>query len=205
MNCEFENTQCAMPGNFTCKKCKLCGHTVGMPTVVVDAQWPHVLAKIKASCAQNNSGEQAIQPAPQLGGKTFAAAAQNVSDNLAGMAPMPQQAYVDPTLQNVQDPFTPQVDMTGPGSQLKKFLSRIGITATPTCTCNAKAKHMDAMGADWCEQNVDLIVGWLREEAQKRGLPFVDLAGRVLVTRAIAASRKAQAAKLKKLNIPNAL
>jgi hypothetical protein len=64
---------------------------------------------------------------------------------------------------------------------------------------------MDAMGVDWCEQNVDLIVSWLKEEAQKRGLPFIDLAGRVLVNRAIAASRKAHSHKLKKLNIPNGL
>jgi hypothetical protein len=34
------------------------------------------------------------------------------------------------------------------------------------------------------------IVGWLREEATKRGLPFLDAAGRLLVRRAIKNARK---------------
>jgi hypothetical protein len=49
---------------------------------------------------------------------------------------------------------------------------------------------MDAKGIEWCESNVDTIVGWLREEAEKRKLPFVDLAGRLLVKRAIANARR---------------
>lgn len=219
MSCEFENTPCAMPGNFTCKKCKLCGHMVGMAAAVAEAQWPQVLTNIKAGCAHNNTPKPSYTPdaqalidsvpqPPAITGKTFGAVAANVSANLAGIPPAPaypEPAYTDPTLQNVQNPFELPQDNTGPGSQLKKFLSRIGITATPTCSCNAKARHMDAMGVDWCEQNVDLIVSWLKEEAQKRGLPFIDLAGRVLVNRAIAASRKAHSHKLKKLNIPNGL
>jgi hypothetical protein len=50
---------------------------------------------------------------------------------------------------------------------------------------------MDARGPDWCEANIDTIVGWLREEAGKRGLPFIDMAGRMLVRRAIKNARKA--------------
>jgi hypothetical protein len=50
---------------------------------------------------------------------------------------------------------------------------------------------MDEQGCDWCEANLDEIVGWLREEATKRGLPFVDLAGRMLVKRAIRNARRA--------------
>jgi hypothetical protein len=210
-----------MPGNFICKKCTLCNHMVGMAAAVAEAQWPQVLANIKASCQHNKSEEPnkttdaavlaatAPQPPqPEITGKTFGAVAANVSANLAGIPPAPAYpppAYTDPTLQNIQNPFELPQDDTGPGAQLKKFLSRIGITATPTCSCNAKARHMDAMGVDWCEQNVDLIVSWLKEEAHKRGLPFIDLAGRVLVNRAIAASRKAHAHKLKRLNIPNGL
>jgi hypothetical protein len=53
---------------------------------------------------------------------------------------------------------------------------------------------MDERGCDWCEANLDEIVGWLREEAAKRGLPFVDMAGRMLVKRAIRNARKAEAA-----------
>lgn len=82
---------------------------------------------------------------------------------------------------------------SGPGSELKKLLSRLGITASPTCSCNQRAKLMDANGCDWCESNLDEIVGWLREEAQRRNLPFVDIAGRVLVRRAIRNARRAAA------------
>lgn len=48
-------------------------------------------------------------------------------------------------------------------------------------------------GVEWCEANVDTIVGWLREQATARGLPFLDLAGRLLVKRAINNARKAAA------------
>jgi hypothetical protein len=79
----------------------------------------------------------------------------------------------------------------GPGTELKKLLATIGITATPNCSCNARARAMDANGCEWCESNMDTIVGWLREEAAKRGLPFLDAAGRLLVRRAIKNARKA--------------
>jgi hypothetical protein len=49
---------------------------------------------------------------------------------------------------------------------------------------------MDRQGVQWCEDNIDTIVGWLREETAARGLPFVDLAGRLLVKRAIANARR---------------
>ena len=81
----------------------------------------------------------------------------------------------------------------GPGTELKKLLALVGITATPNCSCNARARTMDANGCDWCEEHLEEIVGWLREEATKRKLPFVDMAGRVLVRRAIRNARKEQA------------
>jgi hypothetical protein len=87
----------------------------------------------------------------------------------------------------------PPAPSHGPGTELKKLLKRIGITATPNCSCNARARKMDeeeAREPGWCEAHLDEIVGWLREEATKRGLPFVDMAGRVLVRRAISNARK---------------
>lgn len=81
------------------------------------------------------------------------------------------------------------------GTELAKLLSRLGINAEEKgCKCKSRAAHMDARGCDWCEANIDTIVGWLREEATKRGLPFVDIAGRFLVRRAIANARKKGAA-----------
>jgi hypothetical protein len=76
------------------------------------------------------------------------------------------------------------------GSELKLLLKVFGIVAKEGCSCTSRAAKMDAMGCDWCEQNIDEIVGWLREEATKRKLPFVDLAGRMLVRRAIANARR---------------
>lgn len=82
---------------------------------------------------------------------------------------------------------------SGPGTELKKLLSKIGITATPNCSCNARARRMDeeeSRHPGWCEAHLEEIVGWLREEATNRGLPFLDMAGRVLVRRAIRNARK---------------
>jgi hypothetical protein len=49
---------------------------------------------------------------------------------------------------------------------------------------------MNAWGADESEKRIDEIVGWLREEATKRKLPFIDAAGRLLVRRAIANAKR---------------
>ena len=88
----------------------------------------------------------------------------------------------------------PPAPARGPGTELKKLLKRVGITATPNCSCNARAAKMDeeeAKEPGWCEAHLDEIVGWLREEADKRGMPFLDMAGRLLVRRAISLARQA--------------
>lgn len=82
---------------------------------------------------------------------------------------------------------------SGPGTELKKLLRRVGIVATPNCSCNARAHRMDeeeAREPGWCEAHLDEIVGWMREEAEKRKLPFMDMAGRLLVRRAIRLAKK---------------
>lgn len=73
----------------------------------------------------------------------------------------------------------------GPGTELKKLLGRIGITASPNCSCNARAKTMDDKGIQWCREHVPTIVGWLQEESKKRRLPFVKFAAERLVLFAI--------------------
>jgi len=52
---------------------------------------------------------------------------------------------------------------------------------------------MDQMGCDWVEANIEECVGYLRESAADRGLPFLDAAGRLLIRRAISNARKASA------------
>ena len=83
----------------------------------------------------------------------------------------------------------------GPGAELKKLLAGwpFYITALPDCPCNARAAEMDRQeqqSPGWCEANIDTIVGWLREQAEARGLPFLDVAGRMLVRRAIRNARR---------------
>lgn len=82
---------------------------------------------------------------------------------------------------------------SGPGTELKKLLQLVGIKASPTCSCNARAATMDRNGCEWCEEHLAEIVGWLREEAAKRGLPFLDGVGKLLVRRAISNARKERA------------
>jgi hypothetical protein len=81
-------------------------------------------------------------------------------------------------------------DPSGPGTQLKKLLSKVGIKATENCSCNARAKLMNAHGVEWCEQHVDEIVGWLKEEAGKRKLPFLAWPTKILVQRAIKIAKR---------------
>jgi hypothetical protein len=80
----------------------------------------------------------------------------------------------------------------GPGTELSKLLKRFGIEPTPTCACRAKAQQMDAWGPDECSkpERIDEVVAVMRAEAEARGLPFLDLAGRLLVRRAIANARR---------------
>jgi len=84
------------------------------------------------------------------------------------------------------------VQSSGPGTELSRLLNRFGIEPTPTCACRAKAAQMDAWGCDECSkpERIEEVVAVMREEAKARGLPFVDMAGRVLVRRAISNARK---------------
>ena len=82
-----------------------------------------------------------------------------------------------------------------PGTELHDLLGRFGLTASGDCKCTSRAALMDANGCDWCEANIDEIVGWLRESAAERGLPFLDAVGRVLIRRAIHNARRKEQAR----------
>lgn len=87
----------------------------------------------------------------------------------------------------------PAAPASGPGTELSKLLKRFGIEPTPTCSCRSKAAQMDAWGPDECSkpERIEEVVAVMREEAKARGLPFLDVAGRMLVRRAIANARRA--------------
>lgn len=91
----------------------------------------------------------------------------------------------------------PPTASSGPGTELKKLLAGwpFRIVAKPNCSCNARARRMDAeekREPGWCAAHLDEIVAWLREEATKRKLPFIDIAGRMLVRRAIRNAKRAE-------------
>ena len=81
----------------------------------------------------------------------------------------------------------------GPGTELKALLKKVGITASPGCSCNKRAQVMDeneSKEPGWCEANLETICDWLQEEATKRKLPFIRMAAKILVRQAIRNARK---------------
>lgn len=87
-------------------------------------------------------------------------------------------------------PRTMEEDPNGPGTILSNMISTMGIKSTPNCSCRRHAIEMNAKGPDWCEANIDTILGWLKEESAKRNLPFVEMVARMIVQRAIKTSRR---------------
>jgi hypothetical protein len=89
-----------------------------------------------------------------------------------------------------QFPKTLEDDPYGPGSILASMFSAIGIKSSPTCSCRRHALEMNARGIEWCEENLDTICGWLKEECKKRNIPYVDAVARMVVNKAINKAKK---------------
>lgn len=81
-------------------------------------------------------------------------------------------------------------DPDGPGSILSGMFSSLGITASANCSCKKHAIEMNTKGNDWCEQNMETIMSWLKEESTKRNLPFIETIAKLIVQRAISKSRR---------------
>jgi hypothetical protein len=79
----------------------------------------------------------------------------------------------------------------GPGCQLRRSLSWWGIRDDGKCGCDSFAAKMDAWGCDECFRRIEEIVEHLRQAADKKGLPFLATAARIMVGRAIEAARAA--------------
>jgi len=96
-------------------------------------------------------------------------------------------------------PIKPWLPMTaaglrcGPGTQLKRYLKRLGIEATANCSCNARAAQMDLWGPAKCRENIETILDWLKEESDKRGMGYLYVRDvvRIMVNSAIRAAEKA--------------
>lgn len=83
----------------------------------------------------------------------------------------------------------------GVGTELKKLLSYIKITANPNCSCTSRARVMDQKGIQWCRDNKELIITWLEEEAKKRKLPFIRYGAKKILDLAIYRAEKKQKKK----------
>lgn len=58
----------------------------------------------------------------------------------------------------------------GPGDCLHKAILRwVGEGPTRECGCTDRINQMNAWGASGCREHLGEIVGWLEEEAKKRG------------------------------------
>jgi hypothetical protein len=79
----------------------------------------------------------------------------------------------------------PEQKSQGAGTNLKTILGWLFIRPKAGCKCIDRAKTMDENGPQWCRDNLETIVGWLREEAENRRLPFIEFAARQAVTQAI--------------------
>lgn len=82
----------------------------------------------------------------------------------------------------------PPKPLPGPGAALKSLLRLVGIVASPTCSCNARAAQMDVWGEWECLKRLPEICGWLKEEAKKRELWFFPPAGAALILASISLS-----------------
>lgn len=79
----------------------------------------------------------------------------------------------------------------GPGCQLKRLLAKAGLKGAPGCQCEARAAIMDDWGPGECSkpERMSEILGWLKEEADRRELPFIEIAARTTVKLAIRFAR----------------
>lgn len=96
----------------------------------------------------------------------------------------------------------PALIVGGVGTELKKLLATFGLAEVPGCRCRQRAAEMDWRGIDWCEENKETILGWLKEEADRRKLPWLEFAARLAIDRAIAAAKRAAIPPLGDLTQP---
>jgi hypothetical protein len=87
-------------------------------------------------------------------------------------------------------PKTLEEDPNGAGTVLAKMIKNLGFTISDNCACKKHALEMNEKGNDWCVENINTIVAWLKEETKNRNIVFIDMVARLMVMRAIKKSRK---------------
>jgi hypothetical protein len=86
--------------------------------------------------------------------------------------------------------FIPVYYDRGPGTELKKLLSKLGFRPAQNCKCNQHIQEMNMRGIEWCSENIPVITEWLREEAQRAQLPFFAPGAKIIIRKAISNAKK---------------
>jgi hypothetical protein len=106
-------------------------------------------------------------------------------------ATCPRCGFVSKVRNAIRQCRKPLPTTCGPGCQLRRLLAWWGIRDDGKCGCDSFAAKMDAWGPDECWKRIEEIVEHLRQAAEKKGLPFIATAARIMVGRAIEAARAA--------------
>jgi len=104
-------------------------------------------------------------------------------------ATCPRCGFVSKVRGAIRQCREPLPTICGPGCQLRRSLAWWGIRDDGSCGCDSFAAKMDAWGPDECVRRIAEIVEHLRHAAEKKGLPFIATAARIMVGRAIKAAR----------------
>jgi len=106
-------------------------------------------------------------------------------------ATCPRCGFVSKVRNAIRQCRKPAPTTCGPGCQLRRTLAWWGIRDDGKCGCDSFAAQMDAWGQG-CWDHLEEIVEHLRGAAEKKRLPFLATAARILVARAIDAARREQ-------------
>jgi hypothetical protein len=55
-----------------------------------------------------------------------------------------------------------------PGDKLHQILEKLGQKIEEGCPCLAHIEEMNQKGKKWCRDNIKTIVGWLKDESNRR-------------------------------------
>mgnify|MGYP006931609776 CR=1 FL=1 len=80
--------------------------------------------------------------------------------------------YADSNLVSVvcnEQPLTVVTSTTGPGTELKKLLTELGISSFNGCSCNERAAQMNRWGVEGCREHFDIIRCWIVDAQEKAG------------------------------------
>ena len=75
------------------------------------------------------------------------------------------------------------------GECLEQLFHLMLIEQTEECPCYKHARQMDEWGPIKCRENIDTIVGWLKAEADRRGMTFHERHARIAIMSCIRIAR----------------